>query len=262
MKTGRREFFKQIFSVAVFSTVAPRISLGRITPELKDDGDSVTGIYHVKISDFPVLKDMWGSVRMAVEGIPPEYHYPKIIVSRIDKEYYDEDFSTVSEQCPHEGYPIELLNPEFVPDPLFECKKGHGSLYLPDGTYYWGVSQKDLITYETKWDGGDNLYIEIPQLITSVIEEKIPNLSYMSEFSPNPAKDRAFMKYGLEKSSRIRISLYDINANEVKVLVDGTIPAGHYDLNVNLSDLSPGTYICQFNLNNQNRIIRKLQIIR
>ncbi len=262
MKKSRREFFKQIFSVAVFTTVAPRMVLGRITPELKDNGNSVAGIYNVKISQYPVLKEMWGSVRMVVEGIPPEYKYPKIIVSRIDKEYYNVDYSTVSEQCPHEGYPIELLNPEFVPDPLFECKEGHGSLYLPDGKYYWGVSNKDLITYKTEWDGGDNLYIEIPQLITSVIEENMAELSYLSEPFPNPAVNRTSLKYGLEKNSDVRISLFDINGNEVKVLVNGSIPAGQYDLNVNLGDLPPGNYICQLFIKNMNRIIRKFQIIR
>ena len=180
----------------------------------------------------------------------------------IDKEYYGKDFSTVSEQCPHEGYPIELLNPEFVPDPLFECKLGHGSLYLPDGKYYWGVSKKDLLTYKTDWDGGDNIYIEIPQLITDVIEENIPELSYMSELYPNPARDHIKLKFGLEATSDIRISLYDISANEVKILKHGITSPGDYDLNVDVSDLPAGTYICRLMINNENRIIRKLQIIK
>jgi len=262
MKSSRRNFFKQIFAVAVFSTVKPTVSLGRITPELIDKGDSFTGIYHVKISEFPVLKNMWGSVRMAVEGIPPEYHYPKIIVSHINKEYYEKDFSTVSEQCPHEGFPIELLNPDAIPEPMFECVKGHGSLYLQDGKFYWGVSGKHLITYKTDWDGGDNIYIEIPQLITNVIEEKIPELSYMSELYPNPAHSSTKLKYGLKTASNVRISIYDMNGNEVKILVNGNISPGEYDVAFNVVALPSGAYICRMMVNNENRIIRNLQIIR
>ncbi len=261
MKSSRRNFFKQIFAVAVFTTTKPMLSLGRIVPVLKDEGDSITGIYHIKISDYPVLKKMWGSVRMVVEGIDPKFHYPQIIVSRIDKEQYGMDYSTVSEQCPHEGFPIELLSDEFVPDPLFECKKGHGSLYLPDGKYYWGISKKDLLTYKTDWDGGDNIYIEVPQLVDVVEETNYP-LCFMSELYPNPAKDKTTLKYGLETVSNIHISLFDMNGNEVKLLVGGTIPAGEYDLSVNLSDLPAGSYVCRMMLGNENRIIRKLQVVK
>jgi Rieske Fe-S protein len=262
MKTKRREFFKQIFAAAVLTTARPYKTIARLVPELEDNGDSMTGIYHVKISEFPVLKELWGSVRMRVEGIPPEFQFPKIIVSRIDPEYYDNDFSTVSEWCPHEGYPIELLNDDFVPDPLFECVKGHGSLYLPDGTFYWGVSKKDLLTFKTEWDGGDNIYIEIPQLITNVIEEKIPDLSFMSEFYPNPASNETVIKFGLEKPADINISLFDLKGNVVKVLADGYKSAGEYDLRIDLSDLQAGAYFCNFRVDNTNRIVRKLQIIK
>lgn len=262
MKTSRRKFFQQIFAAGVFTAACPHISLGRLTPELVDKRDTVTGIYHVKISEFPILSEMWGSVRMAVEGIPPEFKYPKIIVSRVDPDYYEKEYTTVSEACPHEGYPIELLNDEFVPDPLFECVKGHGSLYLPDGTYYWGVSRKNLLTYDTQWDGGDNLYIEIPALITSVIEENIPDLVYMSDFFPNPAETVTRLRFGLEKHSTLKISLYDVKGIETKVLINSSISAGHHEIAVDLSNLAPGSYICRMKVHDRNIIVRKLQKVK
>jgi len=261
MKTNRRKFFQQIFAAGVFTAACPHISLGRLTPELIDKGDSLTGIYHVKISEFPVLKDLWGSVRMAVEGIPPEFNYPKIIVSQVDPDYYQNQYTTVSEACPHEGYPIELLNDAFVPDPLFECVKGHGSLYLPDGTYYWGVSRKNLLVYETTWDGGDNLFVEIPALITSVIEENIPDLMYMSEFYPNPAKDSTTLKYGLEKQMNIRISLFNMNGEEVRVFTSSMAPAGHHEAVIDVTNLPAGAYFCKMKIQSRNMIVRKLQVV-
>ena len=189
MNNNRRNFLTQVFAAGIFTAACPHISLGRIIPVLKEEKNSITGIYRVKISEFPVLANMWGSVRMVIEGIPPEFNYPKMIVSHIDPVYWGAEFSAVSEWCPHEGYPIELLSEDFVPDPLFECVKGHGSLYQPTGKYYWGVSKKDLSTYTLTWDGGDNLFIDVPALTTSEIENSYPELSYLSECYPNPAID-------------------------------------------------------------------------
>ena len=125
-----------------------------------------------------------------------------------------------------------------------------------------GVSKKDLLTFETEWDGGDNIYIEIPQLITEVIEKKIPNLSFMSEFYPNPAGNETNMKFGLEKPAEINISLFDLKANVVEVIAKGYKSAGEYDLKINLSDLTPGIYFCKLKIENVNIIVRKLQIVK
>lgn len=262
MSNSRRIFLKQIFAAGIFTATCPHVLLGRITPEFDEKDGMITGIYNVKISKYPELSNTWGSVRMAVEGIPPEFHYPAIIVSRVDPDYYHENFTTVSEACPHEGYPIELLNDSFVPDPLFECVKGHGSLYLPDGTFYFGVSRKDLIKFKTEWDGGDNLYIEIDALETSTIEDKFPSLYYMADLYPNPATDFAVIKYGFESETNADISIYDLHGNIVKQVLSGRVPAGHNESRIELADIPSGIYVCKMTVKDKVQIARKLSIVK
>jgi Rieske Fe-S protein len=262
MIDDRRKFLKQIFAATVFTAACPHITLGRIMPELKENKNGITGIYKVRISDYPVLANLWGSVRVVVEGIPPEFKYPKLIISRIDEEYWNDSFSVVSEGCPHEGYPIELLNPEFVPDPLFQCVKGHGSLYLPTGTYFWGVSKKDLLKYDFTWDKGDNLFIEVPALTSSEAEEKYPELCFMSECFPNPAESRVKFLYGADTLSDIDISIYDFSGRNVHNLLNTRIPAGEFELSADISNLPSGNYFIKMLVRNSIRVVRKLIIAR
>lgn len=262
MSNSRRDFLKQIFAAGIFTATCPHVLLGRVIPEFDKQDGIISGIYNLKISKYSELSNMWGSVRLAVEGIPPEYHYPAIIVARVDPDYYQTNFTTVSESCPHEGYPIELLNDSFVPDPLYECVKGHGSLYLPDGTFYFGVSRKDLLKYKTEWDGGDNLYIEIDALQTSKIEEKFPNLYYMSDLFPNPADDFATVKYGFESEAYADISIYDLNGNKVKEIVSGRVPAGHNESRIELTGIPVGFYVCKMIVSGRVQIARKLNVVR
>jgi len=259
MNNDRRNFLKQVFAATVCTAVCPHIILGKLTPKIIDKGDKISGIYTVKISQFPVLNDLWGSVRMEVIGIDPIIHYPKIIVTRVPKEDYVYDFTCVTEQCPHEGNPVELLNPLTL---RFECKKGHGSLYDPDGTYFSGVSKKNLPSYKLDYTSGDNIYIVIDALTTGVIDNSDASLLFLSQNYPNPCSGNTLIRYGIEKSEYTEISLFDLSGNKIKEIFKGYVNSGLYELNFDTSVLSSGTYFYKLISNNNPPIIRKMKVIR
>jgi hypothetical protein len=147
------------------------------------------------------------------------------------------------------------LNPDFDPynilnGPLFECKKGHGSLYTADGIYNWGVSKKNLERYITTFDGIDTLSIEIPAIVDVDSFNEIPELSYLSQNFPNPCTNFTEFKYGLEKPSYVKLSVHDINGNELEIMTDSFISEGNYSCHLPLHDYQSGNYFFRMVINN------------
>lgn len=256
---NRRKFLKQAFTAGVFTVACPHILLGKIQPEINEKGDKLTGIYSVHLSEYPVLKELWGSVRMEIIGIDPKWNYPKMIVSKISKEAYGFDYSAVSEACPHEGYAIELLNPETL---LFECKKGHGSLYEPNGKYYWGVSKKNLVTYKTEYDNNDVVYVEIEALPTSVnpTDQECVSDIFITKCYPNPASDYITFTYGLENPGYIVINILNMQGQVLENIFSG-IQTGTNDITYNTSRLVSGNYIVELIAKGDLRLNRIFQVV-
>ena len=259
MDNDRRNFLKLALAATICTAACPHIVLGRLTPEIIDKGEKISGVYTVKISQFPILNDLWGSVRMEVIGIDPLIHYPKIIVTRTPKDDYLKDFTCVTEMCPHEGNPVETLNPLTL---RFECKKGHGSLYDPDGKFFSGVSKKDLPSYILDYPGGDNIYIIIDALITSKNENSNNSLSFLSQNFPNPCSGNTTIRFGLEKQGFSEISIYDLSGNKLKEIFSGYVDSGSHELNFDTSGLLSGTYFYKLITNNNTTIVRNMKVTR
>ena len=269
MTKARRNFLKQVLAVTVTTVACPHISLGRVIPEIKIKDKKITGIYKVKVTDYPVLNDMWGSIRLNVDAIDPKYSFPHIIVSKVDPTFQNPndgtpigvEYTVVSESCPHEGFPVEVLNPDFI-IPLFECKKGHGSRYTADGKYFWGVSMKNLERYDLTYDGIDTISIEISAITPVDSVDEIPELHYLSQNYPNPCNDFTEIKYGLEKNSFVRISIHDIKGIERKNLLNSNLSAGDYSMRLSTADLESGNYFFRMVINNTINLTKPFSIVR
>ena len=59
---------------------------------------------------------------------------------------------------------------------------------------------------------------------------------------PNPFNPRATIKYGLPKSSVVKLGVYDILGREVSVLVNDRRDAGVYEVKFDGSNLASGVY--------------------
>jgi hypothetical protein len=60
---------------------------------------------------------------------------------------------------------------------------------------------------------------------------------------PNPSSSSNTLRYSVQKAGQVRIELLNIEGKVLKVLRDGQQQAGSQSLEVNTSDLTPGTYM-------------------
>lgn len=60
---------------------------------------------------------------------------------------------------------------------------------------------------------------------------------------PNPFNPTTKINYSVPNNDQVKIIIYDLLGNEVKVLVDGNRTAGIYEVDFDATDLASGTYI-------------------
>ncbi|HPM32239.1 MAG TPA: DUF1501 domain-containing protein [Chryseolinea sp.] len=80
------------------------------------------------------------------------------------------------------------------------------------------------------------------QVITSV-ESFIGDRFALEDCFPNPAKDKTTMHFKVNSSYQVNINLFDSQGRKSKTLVDGVFPPGEHKVEIDLSDLTAGTYI-------------------
>ncbi len=88
------------------------------------------------------------------------------------------------------------------------------------------------------------LTIADAQSVTSVEgEEEIPEAFALEQNYPNPFNPSTTIRFALDKAQRVRLAVYDLLGQEVRVLVDGVRPAARYDVAFDAADLASGTYL-------------------
>ncbi|MEP7109850.1 MAG: DUF4331 family protein [Ferruginibacter sp.] len=91
-----------------------------------------------------------------------------------------------------------------------------------------GNNQKSEVQLGNSIDRISSLGLAAPEVIATT--------------SPNPVVGSSTIKYRLDTYSKINISLYDVNGNQVKVLVNKTLKPGTYTQDWNGGDLMKGMY--------------------
>jgi hypothetical protein len=246
-----------MLAASIMTAASPHIILGKVEPSLKIGNDTILGRYYINLNDYPMLKELWGSVRI---NIPPKYTYgffAPIIVTRLDYNEYFRDFSCIYTLCPHEGRQVYDFEPKWR---QFKCS-GHGSIFDADGTYMGGPAAQDITTYEVIWDGGDIIYMDIPAVITGV-EDNESSLFYLEQNSPNPCSGITQIPYGIEKDAFVTIHIADVNGRTIALLDEGKKIAGHYSLNFDTSNLPVGLYVCALTVNGKIVTSRNIVVRR
>ncbi|MCX6286482.1 MAG: S41 family peptidase [Bacteroidetes bacterium] len=64
----------------------------------------------------------------------------------------------------------------------------------------------------------------------------------LEQMFPNPVKSSAVISYRIDITSRVSLSVYDINGKLVKTLVDEPQKAGHYTVSWDTEEVRPGVY--------------------
>lgn len=109
-------------------------------------------------------------------------------------------------------------------------------------------------------------YDWMPDIITSVKESQmgsneIPSEYTLSQNYPNPFNPETKIIYTLPKQSNVKLIIYDIMGQQVKVLVNQIQNPGRYELSFNASELASGVYFYRL-IANGNIITRKMLLLK
>ena len=69
---------------------------------------------------------------------------------------------------------------------------------------------------------------------------------------PNPASERTWIDFTLIASSKVSLSLYNLNGQLVKTREAGYMPSGKHNISLDVGDLPGGTYILRIRAGNQS----------
>jgi hypothetical protein len=151
------------------------------------------------------------------------------------------------------------------------------------------TSNKDAVTYTSGMDNGfnviriefggtvgDGLQASFDELrlgtswadvssslgVTGVLPwqgNKLPSQFVLSQNYPNPFNPSTNIQYTLEKSGKVRLSVYDLLGREVGVLVDGVQNVGTHQVVFSRAGLSSGIYF--YTLQTANGVITKKMVL-
>ena len=171
LSVNRRQFIKRLGFGAAVSSFAGKSWSSPIVSEsiLVTAGQ---GVLRLNLSDFPVLNQAYGSVRIGTSGVGPDHistglFAPIIITRGTNTELY-----VISSSCTHEGCIVPKFNSEDGATGFMECPC-HGSRYLIDGTVVRGPANFPLDKFDFQVQGGV-LVITMPGDSFSQISLKLP----------------------------------------------------------------------------------------
>jgi hypothetical protein len=77
----------------------------------------------------------------------------------------------------------------------------------------------------------------------------IPNKFVLSQNYPNPFNPSTIIKYGIPKSTLVKLTIYDETGKEVALLINEVKPAGNYEFSFDGGNFSSGVYLYKLETN-------------
>lgn len=254
LNTNRRNFLRNMLVAGVFTSVCPHILLGDLKPDLEESGTMIKGVYSLDLDQFPILTEIWGSVRVKIPKLNDEKP-TEIIITRLPFEEYKQHFAIVNTYCPHEGNIVYDLHPDFH---IFDCP-GHDSKFTVTGKYISGLAPQGLQNYlfDSKWMPGVRyLKILFDFDVASIADPKLNNpMFYLNNCFPNPFSESTTIEYGLDRDLPVNIVILDVSGNVIETIFNGVLFAGTYQHKLNGANIPSGNYIAKLSING---IVKKI----
>ena len=180
--SSRRNFLKTFAYVMVGSCCGPGLS--GVLADITAATAAEAGLFQFKLDDYPVLKNVNGSLLIKVPGMVASF--PRIVVTRLAVG----QFAAVTSKCTHEGNTVLAYN---ASTQVLLCT-AHGSQYAPTGEVKHGPAQVALTSYPAQFDGVGKVTIEIPGLGYSVALEAVAGGNRLKLSFPSVSA----LKYGVQ----------------------------------------------------------------
>ena len=98
------------------------------------------------------------------------------------------------------------------------------------GTYYYRLKQID---FGGKYEYSNEIMVDVKGPLTFKLDQNYPN-----PFNPTTT-----IKYSIPETGHVRLSIYNMIGEEVRVLVNGQVEAGFYEKTFDASNLPSGAYV-------------------
>ena len=95
--------------------------------------------------------------------------------------------------------------------------------------------------------------------IVTAREEEMPTRFALKQNYPNPFNPLTTVEFSLDKAQHVRLAVYDLLGQEMRVLTDGVRPAGRYRIPFDASDLASGTYL--YALRSEEQVAIKTMVL-
>ena len=116
------------------------------------------------------------------------------------------------------------------------------------GSYYYRLKQIDF----------NGTYKYSQEILT---EASGPLTFTLGQNYPNPFNPSTIIKYGIPEAGNVKLTVYNPIGEEVAVLVNGYVEAGHYEVTFNASNLPSGMYL--YKLESPNSVkIKKMLLLK
>ncbi|MEM9823840.1 MAG: T9SS type A sorting domain-containing protein, partial [Bacteroidota bacterium] len=93
----------------------------------------------------------------------------------------------------------------------------------------------------------------------TAVEEVEPEQQGKLVVLPNPVSDQAQIRFELNQAARGSLTLYDLQGRKIRTIREGNFANGQEDIEINVNDLSSGTYLLR--LVTQNQILTQKMIV-
>jgi Rieske Fe-S protein len=252
---SRRAFIKKLFTISVFATVTPKL-LAQLEPTIFNKDDKLMGEYSLNINDFPDLSLLWKSVRINIFSVNENKNI-NVIITKVPFETYGTDYVAVKNVCPHQGGAMIGVNSV---SHNFVCSI-HGSIFDVSGNYISGIANANLTKYSANFDSNNGI-LKINVDFDVLAVDEFSEMTILKQNYPNPSKDLTLIEFGTEKSSTVKLELYDLNGNIINTIFEATDFSGMSSVSLNTSNLISGNYFYKLIVNGKDMASRHLQVIK
>ena len=157
---SRRAFIRLFALFSAASACGRDTRLQNVLAEIRTQSGGEGGLLQVKLSEFPALREAFGSIRLGVSPVGANHMstglFSPVIITRNSKG----GFYALEAACTHEGCIVPTFDPALG---LMQCPC-HGSQYHIDGTVQRGPANLPLRSFATRFDGLDTLTVALPDV--------------------------------------------------------------------------------------------------
>jgi Rieske Fe-S protein len=227
MKLPRREFLSRCLTAALAAGARTALPASLWTARTATAAQPLAGDLIIRLSDYPELQQLFGSVKVSVPDARPPVPQ-RIIVTRTGAT----EFAAVDDICTHAGCLVNTYRRELggLPCPC------HGALYAPTGEVLRGPAPRPLNRFPAALEDEQTLRIQLP---SEVLEPAPAQL--LHAITPNPAGEWIAISGTLPNAGIARFRIFSASG---KLLLEWQqyLPEGPFALRYPLAGIAPGAY--------------------